>query len=75
MKKNLLALLLLFGASCYSVSAKSDSVGPVPAAHQLKWHEAEIGVVFHYDLHVFDGKVYGQGNNRITPVSVCGRVM
>lgn len=40
---------------------------PVPALHQLKWHEAELGVVFHYDLHVFDGIKYGQGNNRITP--------
>lgn len=41
---------------------------PVPAEHQVKWHEAEMGVVFHYDLHVFDGKVYGQGTNRIDPV-------
>ena len=40
----------------------------MPAPHQLKWHEAEMGVVFHYDLHVFDGLVYGQGNNRINPV-------
>ena len=38
---------------------------PVPAPHQLKWHESEIGVVFHYDLHVFDGIKYGQGNNQI----------
>lgn len=42
---------------------------PVPSPSQLKWHEAELGVVFHYDLHVFDGKKYGQGNNRITPVA------
>lgn len=41
---------------------------PVPAARQMKWHEAELGVVFHYDLHVFDGEVYGQGGNRINPV-------
>ena len=34
----------------------------------MKWHEAEFGVVFHYDLHVFDGLVYGQGNNRINPI-------
>ena len=27
-----------------------------------------MGVVFHYDLHVFDGQVYGQGNNRINPI-------
>ena len=32
---------------------------PVPSPRQLKWHEAEMGAVFHYDLHVFDGKVYG----------------
>ena len=36
--------------------------------HQLKWHEAELGAVFHYDLHVFDGIRYGQGNNRINPI-------
>lgn len=41
---------------------------PVPAPHQLKWHEAEMGAVFHYDLHVFDGVRYGQGNNRIQPI-------
>ena len=41
---------------------------PVPSPRQLKWHEAEMGAVFHYDLHVFDGKVYGQGTNRIGPV-------
>lgn len=41
---------------------------PVPAPRQLKWHEAEMGVVFHYDLHVFDGQAYGQGDNRINPV-------
>jgi len=41
---------------------------PRPNARQLAWQEAELGVVFHYDLHVFDGIKYGQGNNRITPV-------
>lgn len=40
----------------------------LPKSHQLKWHEAEMGAVFHYDLHVFDGIRYGQGNNRINPV-------
>ena len=29
---------------------------------------SQLGVVFHYDLHVFDGLVYGQGNNRINPI-------
>ncbi|MCK0190916.1 alpha-L-fucosidase [Arenibacter sp. F20364] len=41
---------------------------PVPNKRQLVWQEAELGVVFHYDLHVFDGIKYGQGNNRIDPV-------
>ncbi|MDO5607798.1 MAG: alpha-L-fucosidase [Capnocytophaga sp.] len=41
-------------------------ITPVP--HQIKWHEAEFGVVFHYDLHVFDGKKYNQHANRIHPV-------
>ena len=27
-----------------------------------------MGVVFHYDLHVFDGIKYGQGNNRVQPI-------
>lgn len=40
----------------------------IPKSHQLKWHEAEMGAVFHYDLHVFDGIRYGQGNNRINPI-------
>ncbi len=40
---------------------------PLPNKQQLAWQEAELGVVFHYDLHVFDGKRYGQGNNRISP--------
>jgi len=42
---------------------------PVPNSRQLAWQEAEMGAVFHYDLHVFDGKKYGQGGNRITPVT------
>ncbi len=41
---------------------------PVPNARQLAWQEAEMGAVFHYDLHVFDKKKYGQGGNRIDPV-------
>ena len=41
---------------------------PMPNERQLAWQEAELGVVFHYDLHVFDGKKYGQAENRIDPV-------
>lgn len=41
---------------------------PLPNPAQLAWQQAELGVVFHYDLHVFDGENYGQGKNRIEPV-------
>lgn len=40
----------------------------VPKPHQIKWHEAEMGAIFHYDLHVFDGEKYSQGINRIAPI-------
>lgn len=48
---------------------KAKPVIPVPAPAQLTWQEAELTVVFHYDLHVFDNKKYNQAYNRITPVS------
>lgn len=64
MKNVLLSFFLMIATLAF---AQSLSI-PVPAPHQLKWHEAEMGVVFHYDLHVFDGLVYEQGNNRINPV-------
>lgn len=60
--------LLLTVSLLSSASVKDSACIPVPAERQLKWHEAELGVVFHYDLHVFDGQAYGQGSNRITPV-------
>jgi len=50
------------------VPVKEESKIPVPNKRQLVWQNAEMGAVFHYDLHVFDGAKYGQGNNRIDPV-------
>ena len=44
-------LLLLF-FSTYCVAQQSNI--PVPKPLQMKWHEAEMGAVFHYDLHVFE---------------------
>ncbi|SDD32660.1 alpha-L-fucosidase [Niabella drilacis] len=41
---------------------------PLPNAAQVAWQEAELGVVFHYDLHVFDTAKYEQAVNRIKPV-------
>lgn len=37
---------------------------PVPRPAQLAWQQAELGIVFHYDLHVFDDVRYVQGRNR-----------
>ncbi|MCG2590440.1 alpha-L-fucosidase [Rhodohalobacter sulfatireducens] len=45
----------------------SNSI-PIPTQPQIKWQEAERVAVFHYDLHVFDGKQYVQSRNRITPI-------
>jgi alpha-L-fucosidase len=36
----------------------------LPTGPQLAWQDAELGVVFHYDLHVFDEKHYRQNHNR-----------
>ena len=58
-----LFILLICSMPLFS---QSNIVTPKP--HQLKWHEAEMGAVFHYDLHVFDGIRYGQGNNRLNPI-------
>ena len=62
----ILYISLLFLMNCVLSVAQPEIIIPKP--HQLKWHEAEMGAVFHYDLHVFDGICYGQGNNRISPI-------
>ena len=41
---------LLFLMNCVLSVAQPEIIVPKP--HQLKWHEAEMGAVFHYDLHV-----------------------
>jgi alpha-L-fucosidase len=37
---------------------------PRPSPVQLAWQEAELGLLFSYDLHVFDGVRYHQRENR-----------
>lgn len=61
---------MLLSVGCFNLllAQTSETINPVPASHQLKWHEAELGVVFHYDLHVFDNVKYNQTANRINPV-------
>lgn len=41
---------------------------PRPRPAQLAWQQAELGAVFHYDLHVFDGLRYVQSRNRREPI-------
>jgi alpha-L-fucosidase len=43
---------------------------PTPIPSQYAWQEAELGVVFHYDLHVFDDKHYSQPYNRVNPSDI-----
>lgn len=46
MKKTLLTLLTLFALCATTTAARNtDYEGPRPAPHQLKWHEADLGVV------------------------------
>lgn len=40
---------------------------PKPNKAQLAWQQAELGLIFHYDIHVFDKKAYNQTKNRIIP--------
>lgn len=68
MKKQIKLLgFVLIAMLCFGANAQQKAI-PKPNKQQLAWQEAELGVVFHYDLHVFDGEKYGQGNNRISPV-------
>ena len=56
-------------AGCISVGwAEEKTSVPLPKPAQITWQEAELTAVFHYDLHVFDGKQYNQAYNRITPI-------
>ncbi len=59
--------ILIFCLYANVMSAQKATV-PIPNPSQKAWQEAELTVVFHYDLHVFDGKKYSQPSNRITPI-------
>lgn len=52
-------------------AGEPEFVIPTPNKAQLAWQQAEMGVVFHYDLHVFDGEKYrqnGTSGNRTNPI-------
>ena len=66
-----LSMAVKKGDEAYTVFVPIKKKGkyPLPNKRQLAWQQAEMGAVFHYDLHVFDGLKYGQGNNRVDPVA------
>ncbi len=66
-KRKWLFTTLLAGCISMGYAEEKTSV-PIPTPAQITWQEAELTAVFHYDLHVFDGKQYNQAYNRITPI-------
>lgn len=52
-----------------SIQSNAQTKRPLPNAKQIAWQKAELGVIFHYDLHVFDTSLYVQAKNRITPIA------
>ncbi|RAI89426.1 alpha-L-fucosidase [Algoriphagus yeomjeoni] len=65
-KNPLFTLMLLWHTANF---AQAQQQVPIPTQAQLDWQNSEMVAVFHYDLHVFDGKVYNQAQNRITPIA------
>lgn len=65
--KNLVVIVIILFFTIDSQGQK-DLELPLPSSEQLAWQESEIGVLFSYDLHVFNGKRYNQKQNRITPI-------
>ena len=69
-KPKVLSLAVKKGNDSYCIFIPiKDTEYPVPNKRQIAWQEAELGVLFSYDLHVFDGKRYIQEGNRIDPVA------
>lgn len=60
-------LFFLFCGLITAFMLKSQTI-ILPNERQVNWQKAELGAIFHYDLHVFDGKKYSQTANRLVPV-------
>lgn len=65
--KNLLSALTFLLVYINSPNLQAQNI-VLPNERQVAWQQAELGVVFHYDLHVFDGKKYSQTRNRVEPM-------
>ena len=67
-----IVLIIWIGLCTNSYTQKKNTENPVPNKAQLAWQKAELGAVFHYDLHVFDNKKYrqrGSSGNRLNPIT------
>ena len=60
-------LLILITLCSTSFGFAQEINQPKPSAPQLAWQKAEVGVLVSYDLPVFQGTLYNQAQNRITP--------
>lgn len=60
-------LLILITLCSTSFGFAQEINQPKPSAPQLAWQRAEVGVLISYDLPVFQGTLYNQAQNRITP--------
>nr|WP_205603572.1 alpha-L-fucosidase [Cyclobacterium sp. SYSU L10401] len=63
-----LKILLVACFLVHGLKSWGQTEVPIPTQAQLDWQHAELAAVFHYDLHVFDGKAYNQAKNRVTPI-------
>ena len=66
-----IVLTIYIGFHANAYPQKKNIENPLPNKAQLAWQKAELGAVFHYDLHVFDNKKYkqaGSSGNRLNPV-------
>lgn len=61
-------ILIILTCCCHCCFTIAQNI-PVPNQQQIAWQQAELGVIFHYDLHVFDSSKYSQPANRITPIA------
>lgn len=69
MQKNKLFFTLFVAFfSCMVYAGNVKVTLPIPTQAQIDWQDAELAVLISYDLHVSDGKVYKQFQNRITPI-------
>ena len=67
-----IVLIIWIGLCTETYPQNNNTENPVPNKAQLAWQKAELGAVFHYDLHVFDNKKYrqtGSNGNRLNPIN------